>query len=196
MRGCWDVSVNLSVYFLLSIECHLAGVWAPGSNRIHRESGSSRDTASRGPTTIVTPKSQFWTCPTDHDSIGYPRMKASGESSTTKHRLLHASGPHPIPPPNDPNQLLIRRSPIVSRCFSNNGPGKGFMSTLVNGTVAGDRWIERSGFVVSSENYSCVMRSADSNAIIGVVTTGFECLPPSCDGLTGPDDHGPMISTG
>ncbi|KZV21234.1 hypothetical protein F511_26816 [Dorcoceras hygrometricum] len=36
------------------------------------------------------------------DSIGYPRMKASGESSTTKHRLLHASEPHPIPPPNDP----------------------------------------------------------------------------------------------
>ncbi|KZV24172.1 hypothetical protein F511_24328 [Dorcoceras hygrometricum] len=35
-------------------------------------------------------------------SIGYPRMKASGESSTAKHRLLHASGPHPIPPPNDP----------------------------------------------------------------------------------------------
>ncbi|KZV38723.1 hypothetical protein F511_19521, partial [Dorcoceras hygrometricum] len=38
----------------------------------------------------------------DH-SIGYPCTKASGESSTTKHRLLHASGPHPIPPPNDPN---------------------------------------------------------------------------------------------
>ncbi|KZV47726.1 hypothetical protein F511_38763 [Dorcoceras hygrometricum] len=36
------------------------------------------------------------------DNIRYPRMKASGESSTTKHRLLHASGPHPIPPPNDP----------------------------------------------------------------------------------------------
>ncbi|KZV49701.1 hypothetical protein F511_24916 [Dorcoceras hygrometricum] len=35
-------------------------------------------------------------------SIGYPHMKTSGESSTTKHRLLHASGPHPIPPPNDP----------------------------------------------------------------------------------------------
>ncbi|KZV49540.1 proline-rich protein 1-like [Dorcoceras hygrometricum] len=33
-----------------------------------------------------------------------------------------------------------------------------------------------------------------SNAIIGVVTVGFECLPPSCDGLTGPDDHGSMIS--
>ncbi|KZV22846.1 hypothetical protein F511_19438 [Dorcoceras hygrometricum] len=35
-------------------------------------------------------------------SIGYPCMRASGESSTTKHRLLHASGSHPIPPPNDP----------------------------------------------------------------------------------------------
>ncbi|KZV29822.1 zinc finger protein CONSTANS-LIKE 13-like [Dorcoceras hygrometricum] len=34
--------------------------------------------------------------------IGYPRMPASGESSTTIHRLLHASGSHPIPPPNDP----------------------------------------------------------------------------------------------
>ncbi|KZV22051.1 hypothetical protein F511_37375 [Dorcoceras hygrometricum] len=34
--------------------------------------------------------------------IGYPCTRASDESSTTKHRLLHASGPHPIPPPNDP----------------------------------------------------------------------------------------------
>ncbi|KZV57986.1 hypothetical protein F511_12475 [Dorcoceras hygrometricum] len=38
------------------------------------------------------------------DSIGYPRTKASGESST-KHRLLHALGPHPIPPPDDPNRV-------------------------------------------------------------------------------------------
>ncbi|KZV26530.1 hypothetical protein F511_18882 [Dorcoceras hygrometricum] len=35
-------------------------------------------------------------------SIGYPRMSASGESSTTMYRLLHASGTHPILPPNDP----------------------------------------------------------------------------------------------
>ncbi|KZV57294.1 hypothetical protein F511_38705 [Dorcoceras hygrometricum] len=35
------------------------------------------------------------------------------------------------------------------------------MSTLVDGTVAGDRWIERSGFVVSSASSSCVNRSAD-----------------------------------
>ncbi|KZV38078.1 ATP synthase subunit-like protein [Dorcoceras hygrometricum] len=37
------------------------------------------------------------------------------------------------------------------------------MSTLVNGTVAGDRWIERSGFFVSSASNSCVKRSADVN---------------------------------
>ncbi|KZV46886.1 hypothetical protein F511_34011 [Dorcoceras hygrometricum] len=61
-----------------------------------------KDTASRGPTTIVAPESQFRTCPSDHDSIGYPRMSASSESSTTMHQLLHASGSHPIPPPNDP----------------------------------------------------------------------------------------------
>ncbi|KZV31909.1 hypothetical protein F511_24638 [Dorcoceras hygrometricum] len=39
------------------------------------------------------------------DIIGYPRTKASDESSTTKHRLLHASRPHPIPPPDDPNRV-------------------------------------------------------------------------------------------
>ncbi|KZV29414.1 hypothetical protein F511_28937 [Dorcoceras hygrometricum] len=38
----------------------------------------------------------------------------------------------------------------------------------------------------------CVVHQ--SNAIIVAVTTRYECLPPSCDGLTGPDDHGPMIS--
>ncbi|KZV33676.1 callose synthase 12-like [Dorcoceras hygrometricum] len=35
-------------------------------------------------------------------SIGYPLMSASGEYSTTMHRLLHASGSHPIPTPYDP----------------------------------------------------------------------------------------------
>ncbi|KZV30339.1 hypothetical protein F511_37694 [Dorcoceras hygrometricum] len=50
------------------------------------------------------------------------------------HRLLHASGSHPYPTPYDPNQLLIRRSPIVSRCFSNNGPDKGFVSVYINPT--------------------------------------------------------------
>ncbi|KZV40557.1 hypothetical protein F511_36085 [Dorcoceras hygrometricum] len=34
----------------------------------------------------------------------------------------------------------------------------------------------------------------ESNAIVEAVTTGYESLSPSCDGLTGPDDHGPMVS--
>ncbi|KZV36865.1 hypothetical protein F511_33305 [Dorcoceras hygrometricum] len=36
-------------------------------------------------------------------SIGYPCTRASNKSSTMKYRLLHASGPHPIPPPDNPN---------------------------------------------------------------------------------------------
>ncbi|KZV43246.1 putative serine/threonine-protein kinase NAK [Dorcoceras hygrometricum] len=43
------------------------------------------------------------------DSIGYPRMSASGESSTTMHRLLHASGSHPIPTPYDPKVSMTFR---------------------------------------------------------------------------------------
>ncbi|KZV15970.1 golgin candidate 5 [Dorcoceras hygrometricum] len=58
-------------------------------------------------------------------SIGYPRMKASGESSTTMHRLLHASGPHPIPPPNDPKYSISgtfahsQTSEMASSSFTN-----------------------------------------------------------------------------
>ncbi|KZV46599.1 hypothetical protein F511_39335 [Dorcoceras hygrometricum] len=50
-------------------------------------------------------------------SIGYPRMKASGESSTTKHRLLHTSGPHPIPPPNDPKKVPLEEFDAHSFCL-------------------------------------------------------------------------------
>ncbi|KZV46052.1 hypothetical protein F511_23356 [Dorcoceras hygrometricum] len=50
--------------------------------------------------------------PALHDSIGYPRMSASGESSTTMHRLLHASGSHPIPPPDDPKDRVGGRRTI------------------------------------------------------------------------------------
>ncbi|KZV58657.1 NAC domain-containing protein 76-like [Dorcoceras hygrometricum] len=38
-------------------------------------------------------------------SIEYPRMSASGESSTTMHRILHAMGSHPIPTPGDPKRV-------------------------------------------------------------------------------------------
>ncbi|KZV24501.1 hypothetical protein F511_21947 [Dorcoceras hygrometricum] len=81
------------------------GTRAAAAAAYERREGAAaklRDTARRGPTTIVAPESQFRTCSMDHDSIGYPRMSASGESSTTMHRLLHASGSHPIPPPDDP----------------------------------------------------------------------------------------------
>ncbi|KZV48319.1 hypothetical protein F511_26536 [Dorcoceras hygrometricum] len=40
--------------------------------------------------------------------IGYPRMSASGESSTTMHRLLHASGSHPILTPYDPKPKNLK----------------------------------------------------------------------------------------
>ncbi|KZV24642.1 carboxyl-terminal-processing peptidase 1, chloroplastic [Dorcoceras hygrometricum] len=64
--------------------------------------GKSR--VARDPITMHTSRrsNSDITCVT---SIGYPRTKASGESSTTKHRLLHASGPHTIPPPDDPNRV-------------------------------------------------------------------------------------------
>ncbi|KZV43833.1 Region-like protein isoform 1 [Dorcoceras hygrometricum] len=45
----------------------------------------------------------------DWMTIGYPRMSASGESSTTMHRLLHASGSHPLPSPNDPNWFVLNQ---------------------------------------------------------------------------------------
>ncbi|KZV38612.1 hypothetical protein F511_01164 [Dorcoceras hygrometricum] len=54
-------------------------------------------------------------------SVGYPRMSASGESSTTMHRLLHASGSHPIPTPYDSNaSAKLREREVVagSRIFA------------------------------------------------------------------------------
>ncbi|KZV20672.1 hypothetical protein F511_30573 [Dorcoceras hygrometricum] len=252
-------------------------------------------------------------------SIGYPRMSASGESSTTMHRLLHASGSHPIPPPDDPNDLVerpavglrnqslmvkLRRFDKLKRsvlgatllisCWQRRflsipafvfddfgGAGllvscsvdcyslevvERLVEVSVKLMVYEDFWrnlIERSLIVVRFWKRSgClgrelqrlmrtllrylrlegtngadltalsldmavidVMKSVDvilcfyviqfveffelyilfsrielcvvpekSNTIIGVVTAGFERLPPSCDGLTGSDDHGPMIS--
>ncbi|KZV50318.1 hypothetical protein F511_38293 [Dorcoceras hygrometricum] len=50
-------------------------------------------------------------------SIGYPRMSASGESSTTMHRLLHASGSHPIPTPYDPNVQVLGTKKTISSSY-------------------------------------------------------------------------------
>ncbi|KZV33761.1 hypothetical protein F511_30753 [Dorcoceras hygrometricum] len=56
--------------------------------------------------------------------------------------------------------------------------------------------VEEREVAVLVREFRCAVVPEKSDAIIGVVTTGSECLPPSCDGLTGPDDHRPMISTG
>ncbi|KZV25920.1 hypothetical protein F511_31357 [Dorcoceras hygrometricum] len=52
------------------------------------------------------------------------------------------------------------------------------MSTLVNGTVACDRWIERSGFVVSSTSNSCVMRSADDHQVTKLDKVEVQLVDP------------------
>ncbi|KZV35610.1 U-box domain-containing protein 43 [Dorcoceras hygrometricum] len=48
-------------------------------------------------------------------------------------------------------------------------------------------------YILLSRIELCVVPEK-SNAIIGVVTAGFERLSTICDGLTGSEDHGPMIS--
>ncbi|KZV27840.1 very-long-chain 3-oxoacyl-CoA reductase 1-like [Dorcoceras hygrometricum] len=60
-----------------------------------------RDTTSHEITIFVTPKTHFRTYPSNHGKSS--SNIARGESSTTKHQLLHASGPHPTPPPDDLN---------------------------------------------------------------------------------------------
>ncbi|KZV39389.1 hypothetical protein F511_23549 [Dorcoceras hygrometricum] len=45
-------------------------------------------------------------------------MSTSGESSTTMHRLLHASGSHPILPPNDPNAVQRKFVEISEEQFA------------------------------------------------------------------------------
>ncbi|KZV35667.1 hypothetical protein F511_15122 [Dorcoceras hygrometricum] len=57
------------------------------------------------------------------NSIGYPRMSASGESSTTMHRLLHASGSHPITPPDDPKHDNFSLLKIATSLVTSNTTG-------------------------------------------------------------------------
>ncbi|KZV19243.1 hypothetical protein F511_36166 [Dorcoceras hygrometricum] len=47
-------------------------------------------------------------------SIGYQRMSANGESSTTMHQLLHASMSHPILPPDDPKKIISTFQPNLA----------------------------------------------------------------------------------
>ncbi|KZV25543.1 hypothetical protein F511_18869 [Dorcoceras hygrometricum] len=59
-------------------------------------------------------------------SIGYPRMSASGESSTTMHRILHTSGSHPIPTPYDPNWFSKTASHQLTQTSSHTKPAAGY----------------------------------------------------------------------
>ncbi|KZV29069.1 hypothetical protein F511_16384 [Dorcoceras hygrometricum] len=84
-------------------------------------------------------------------SIGYPRMRASGESSTMKHRLLHASGSHPIPPPNDPIPRSENSKTRFRRPKRRNLAEKRFRSTAKLLSLA--RWTVSEGVaLVSCEN--------------------------------------------
>ncbi|KZV18720.1 hypothetical protein F511_39857 [Dorcoceras hygrometricum] len=66
-------------------------------------------------------------------------MSASGESSTAMHRLLHASGSHPIPTPYDP-KLVGKR---VKRCvFCHEKKSK--RCVLVKAVRIRESWIVRS----------------------------------------------------
>ncbi|KZV24518.1 putative ribosome-binding factor A, chloroplastic [Dorcoceras hygrometricum] len=182
---------------------------------------TSRDTASRGPTTIVAPESQFRTCPTDHGitdsacknqlvvvsvqygpfnpyipirsttigksrvaidpiamrtswrsnsdianvtSIGYPHMSASGESSTTMHRLLHASGSHPIPPPYDPNECKTSSFRLVGT--TPFWPSASERSADVRGSVECGAGLMRCRFVGADVlGKVCLLLPIDVNAI-------------------------------
>ncbi|KZV50250.1 hypothetical protein F511_20861 [Dorcoceras hygrometricum] len=72
------------------------------SNIPIRSTNTGKSRIARDPITMHT----SWRSNSDIacvTSIGYPCTRASDESSSMKHRLLHASEPHPTPPPDDPN---------------------------------------------------------------------------------------------
>ncbi|KZV23364.1 hypothetical protein F511_43574 [Dorcoceras hygrometricum] len=56
-----------------------------------REAVASRDTASRGPTTIVAPESEFRTCPTDHGiqlAVGPQPLWLRNQNSGLAQRIM------------------------------------------------------------------------------------------------------------
>ncbi|KZV24007.1 protein NETWORKED 1D [Dorcoceras hygrometricum] len=186
-----------------------------------------RDTANRGPTTIVAPESQFRTCPSDHDIAFSARL--SEEATRVSQRFgrltinfsrcvcversadgLRAADRYDgvgvtyyllliSRRANDSVEKRRRLSVEMRRRFENfarSADGLFCLRELLSADICFGvvLFVELIEFILFARIMNFV--SEKSNAIVGVVTTGFECLPPSCDGLTGPDDHGPMISTG
>ncbi|KZV19378.1 hypothetical protein F511_04239 [Dorcoceras hygrometricum] len=85
------------------------------------------------------------------DNIGYPLMSASGESSTTMHRLLHASGSHPIPPPNDPKTNHYNQE--LGLIHSTNG---NHLESPNEGSSI-DHQLEKSHYLYSAAGSACLL---------------------------------------
>ncbi|KZV39134.1 hypothetical protein F511_27476 [Dorcoceras hygrometricum] len=100
-------------------------------------------------------------------SIGYPRMSASGESSTTMHRLLHASGSHPIPPPDDPN--FEEKSDIMGIQMSPSMFSVAGVETLRLDTAFG-RLLEAGELSFEIEGYNSAGRVCSSQLLLFCVS--------------------------
>ncbi|KZV54198.1 5-epiaristolochene 1,3-dihydroxylase-like [Dorcoceras hygrometricum] len=150
-----------------------------------------RDTASHGLTTIVTPKSQFRTYPSDQDaSLKLGRPYPHFDGPIDKERVQ-----------NTQFEIYVARTQFVvivaQRLEGSDVSFEGEICWLKRVDTRASGKSTRVHSAVNDEDRRklvvCVVPEK-SNAIIGVVTAGFERLPPSCDGLRGSEDHGPMIS--
>ncbi|KZT76363.1 catalase [Dorcoceras hygrometricum] len=61
-------------------------------------------------------------------------MSASGESSTMMHRLLHASGSHPISTPYDPK--MFSELPLLHLCLAPTGVSRTRLLSVDCGSYA------------------------------------------------------------
>ncbi|KZV42605.1 carboxyl-terminal-processing peptidase 1, chloroplastic [Dorcoceras hygrometricum] len=99
-------------------------------------------------------------------SIGYPRTKASGESSTTKNRLLHASGPHPIPPPGDPNRVDSAGRLCVDYFSSRSYSGFSRNAKISRRSVLSNQTQEDKSIVVEEDSGEAIVKTDASNSSI------------------------------
>ncbi|KZV45549.1 dentin sialophosphoprotein-like [Dorcoceras hygrometricum] len=106
-------------------------------------------------------------------SIGYPRMSASGESSTTMHRLLHASRSHPIPTPYDPKTNQYNQD--LGLIHSTNG------NHLESPKERSS--IDHQPLILSILSVDCVEWLAAGCPVVGreMLATGFIALKLACD---------------
>ncbi|KZV18014.1 hypothetical protein F511_39343 [Dorcoceras hygrometricum] len=133
-------------------------------------------------------------------NIGYPRMRASGESSTTKHRLLHASGPHPIPSPNDPNAFSLQITYIL--VFSSINQPTAMASSLINNAIQiyfdSVYGMADEGMVIA-ETAEIETGEPDSGETVVLKTTGTEPVDTKSgidvSTITNYDEEEPLVET-